>query len=82
MKDGYAERVKQMTRSLEQLQAASERREAVEKKLRVKLEEELAEYRSRSHGRNLDNCDEDLEDMAMKLSEAEEKVCIVKCGFK
>ena len=45
MKDGYAERVKAMTRSLEQLQAASEKREAMEKRLRAKLEEELADYR-------------------------------------
>ena len=34
LKEGYAERVKQMTRSLDQLQKASEKREAMEKKLR------------------------------------------------
>ena len=36
LKEGYAERVKQMTRSLDQLQKASEKREAMEKKLRYK----------------------------------------------
>ncbi len=45
VKESYAERVKQMTKSLEQLQAASEKREAMEKKLRMKLEEELRELR-------------------------------------
>merc|ERR1711953_1511762 len=43
LKEGYADRVKQMTRSLDQLQKASEKREAMEKKLRAKLEEELRE---------------------------------------
>ncbi len=49
VKDTYAERVKQMTKSLEQLQAASEKREAMEKKLRMKLEDELRELREQQH---------------------------------
>ena len=50
LKEGYAERVKQMTRSLDQLQKASEKREAMEKKLRAKLEDELKELRDVQKG--------------------------------
>ena len=86
MKDGYAERVKEMTRSLEQLQAASEKREAMEKKLRAKLEEELADYRSKRRadsggagsasagGAGADSDGEGADELAIKLGEAEEKV--------
>ena len=85
MKDGYAERVKEMTRSLEQLQAASEKREAMEKKLRAKLEEELNDYRSKRRadsgagsaaagGAGADSDGEGADELAIKLGEAEEKV--------
>ncbi|TRY75585.1 hypothetical protein TCAL_13347 [Tigriopus californicus] len=77
VKEGYAERVKQMTRSLEQLQAASEKREAMEKKLRAKLEDELREYREaeRLNERRFTNLgDQDVEDLNIKLSQAEEKI--------
>ena len=87
MKDGYAERVKEMTRSLEQLQAASEKREAMEKKLRAKLEEELNDFRSKRRadngagagsastgGAGADSDGEGADELAMKLGEAEEKV--------
>ena len=91
MKDGYAERVKEMTRSLEQLQAASEKREAMEKKLRAKLEEELNDFRSKRRadngaagagsastgGAGADSDGEGADELAMKLGEAEEKVNII-----
>ena len=90
MKDGYAERVKEMTRSLEQLQAASEKREAMEKKLRAKLEEELGEYRNSRRGRRqrrgggadngaaaADSDGEGADGLALRLGEAEEKASAV-----
>merc|ERR1719367_2585708 len=80
MKEGYAERVKQMTRSLEQLQAASEKREAMEKKLRIKLEDELKELRAQQQGeeqgaqRRFPHSSESLEELRRKFAEAEEKI--------
>ena len=81
LKEGYAERVKQMTRSLDQLQKASEKREAMEKKLRAKLEDELKELREAQKGNivdaNLRPGDISLEELRRKLSESEEKVKII-----
>ena len=76
LKEGYADRVKQMTRSLDQLQKASEKREAMEKKLRAKLEEELRELRedARNGFASVDANQRPTEDLRSKLSEAEEKV--------
>lgn len=77
LKEGYAERVKQMTRSLDQLQKASEKREAMEKKLRAKLEEELKELRDAQKGNLADGhmrTGDSVEDLRRKWSEAEEKV--------
>ena len=77
LKEGYADRVKQMTRSLDQLQKASEKREAMEKKLRAKLEEELRELREDArNGFAADANQRPTEDLRSKLSEAEEKVRI------
>ena len=78
LKEGYADRVKQMTRSLDQLQKASEKREAMEKKLRAKLEEELRELRedARNGFASVDANQRPTEDLRSKLSEAEEKVRI------
>ena len=80
LKEGYAERVKQMTRSLDQLQKASEKREAMEKKLRAKLEDELKELRAAQTG-SLDanlRPGDSIEELRRKLSEAEEKVNLKK----
>ena len=74
LKEGYADRVKQMTRSLDQLQKASEKREAMEKKLRAKLEEELRELREAQNGLLSDGNQRPAEELRCKLSEAEEKV--------
>ena len=75
LKEGYADRVKQMTRSLDQLQKASEKREAMEKKLRAKLEEELRELREiAQNGLLSDGNQRPAEELRSKLSEAEEKV--------
>ena len=76
LKEGYVERVKQMTRSLDQLQKASEKREAMEKKLRAKLEEELKELREAQKGNGDANLrpGDSIEELRRKLSEAEEKV--------
>ena len=79
LKEGYAERVKQMTRSLDQLQKTSEKREAMDKKLRAKLEDELKELRE---ARNVDShlvsnqrmSGDSPEELHRKFSEAEEKV--------
>ena len=60
------------------LQAASEKREGMEKKLRAKLEEELKELRENSKvgdGGRRGSKSEDREDLLRKLSEGEEKVC-------
>jgi len=76
-KEAYAERVKQMTKSLEQLQAASEKREAMEKKLRAKLEDELKELRTAAEaaeGREGREGEEDSDSLIRKLSEYEEKI--------
>jgi len=79
-KEVYVERVKQMTKSLEQLQAASEKREAMEKKLRAKLEEELKELRQEkeSGGNNRVDGDVDVEQLTRKLSACEEKIIRLK----
>merc|ERR1719351_604332 len=69
-----------MTRSLEQLQAASEKREAMEKKLRIKLEDELKELRAQQQGeeqgaqRRFPHSSESLEELRRKSAEAEEKI--------
>jgi len=77
-KEVYVERVKQMTKSLEQLQAASEKREAMEKKLRAKLEEELKELRENTQvgggRRGSKSEDSDRDELLQKISEAEEKI--------
>ncbi|XP_071746570.1 uncharacterized protein [Lepeophtheirus salmonis] len=69
MKEGYADRVKQMTKSLEQLQAASEKRETMEKKLRAKLEEELKTFRIGFQSRlnSGDDCLDDLQTLHHKV---------------
>ena len=58
------------------IQAASEKREAMEKKLRVKLEEELKELRAEQESRDgrEDREGEDVDSLARKLSESEEKM--------
>ena len=67
-----------MTRSLDQLQKASEKREAMEKKLRAKLEDELKELREAQKGNfgdaNMRPGDHSLQELRRKHSEAEEKV--------
>merc|ERR1719507_2288915 len=71
-----------MTRSLEQLQAASEKREAMEKRLRAKLEEELADYRNErvcrrradNGGAGADSEGADADELDIKLGEAEERI--------
>lgn len=56
---------------------ASEKREAMEKKLRAKLEEELREFReSAIHGRQGSGSSENVSDLKRKVNEAEEKVWI------
>ena len=52
---------------------ASEKREAMEKKLRAKLEEELKELRENPDGTEK-RSGGDMEEFRRKLSEAEEKV--------
>ena len=82
MREGYEMRVKQMTRSLEQLQAASEKREAVEKKLRAKLEEELGMYRAKKDQEVLEAggmMDEDeREELIRKMHQMEERIIRVE----
>ena len=75
-KDILVERVKQMTKSLEQLQAASETREASEAGLRAKLEEEVRELRAARDSGALDRTETeaDMEQLADSLSQAEQKV--------
>lgn len=75
-KEVYVERVKQMTKSLEQLQAASEKREAMEKKLRAKLEDELKDLRheKESGTNNRNDKDIDIDQVTRKLSACEEKI--------
>jgi len=75
-KEVYVERVKQMTKSLEQLQAASEKREAMEKKLRAKLEDELKDLRQEKESgiNNRADGDIDIEQVTRKLSACEEKI--------
>jgi len=75
-KEVYVERVKQMTKSLEQLQAASEKREAMEKKLRAKLEDELKDLRQEKESgtNNRNDGDVDIDQVKRKLSAYEEKI--------
>ena len=63
-------------RSLDQLQKASEKREAMEKKLRAKLEDELMELRQAQTGNTDPNLrpGDSIEEFRRKLSDAEEKV--------
>ena len=59
---------------------ASEKREAMEKKLRIKLEDELKELRAQQQGeeqgaqRRFPHGSETLEELRRKFAEAEEKV--------
>ena len=61
---------------------ASEKREAMEKKLRIKLEDELKELRAQQQGeeqgaqRRFPHSSESLEELRRKFAEAEEKVNI------
>ena len=75
-KDILVERVKQMTKSLEQLQAANETREASEAGLRSKLEEEVRQLRAVRDSGALDRTETeaDMEHLAGSLSQAEQKV--------
>eukprot|EP00090_Calanus_glacialis_P023332 TRINITY_DN3598_c0_g1_i1.p1 TRINITY_DN3598_c0_g1~~TRINITY_DN3598_c0_g1_i1.p1 ORF type:complete len:1094 (-),score=184.02 TRINITY_DN3598_c0_g1_i1:874-4155(-) len=75
-KEVYVVRVKEMTKSLEQLQAASEKREAMEKKLRAKLEDELKDFRQEKESgtNNRNDGDIDIEQVTRKLSACEEKI--------
>ena len=67
-------------RSLDQLQKASEKREAMEKKLRAKLEDELMELRQAQTGNSDPNLrpGDSIEEFRRKLSDAEEKVLMTK----
>ena len=62
---------------------ASEKREAMEKKLRIKLEDELKELRAQQQGeeqgaqRRFPQSSETLEELRRKFAEAEERVRIV-----
>ena len=61
------------------MQAASEKREAMEKKLRAKLEDEVKQLREEGGGTNTGNPassiqDQDMEILLRKLSHSEEKV--------
>ena len=68
-KEVYVDRVKSMTKSLEQLQVASEKREGMEKKLRQKLEEELEQLRRE---RDLERKDDiDVQQLARQMAEQE-----------
>ena len=70
-KEVYVDRVKSMTKSLEQLQVASEKREGMEKKLRQKLEEELEQLRRE---RDMERKDDiDVQQLARQM--AEQEVC-------
>lgn len=74
-KEATADRVKQMTKSLEQLQVASEKREAMEKKLRAKLEEEVRELREEGEESSSTTAQHlDRDNIHRKLSQAEEKI--------
>ena len=57
------------------LKAASEKREAMEKKLRAKLEEELKDLRAEKSGGRLGSRDDTgMDELREKFSQAEEKV--------
>lgn len=68
-KEVYVDRVKSMTKSLEQLQVASEKREGMEKKLRQKLEEELEQLRRDRSDERKD--DVDIQQLARQMAEQE-----------
>lgn len=72
-KEVYVDRVKSMTKSLEQLQVASEKREGMEKKLRQKLEEELEQLRRE---RDMERKDDiDVQQLARQMAEQEVSPC-------
>ena len=64
------------------MQKASEKREAMEKKLRAKLEDELMELRQAQTGNTDPNLrpGDSIEEFRRKLSEAEEKVLNLDTG--
>lgn len=68
-KEVYVDRVKSMTKSLEQLQVASEKREGMEKKLRQKLEEEVEQLRRERSDERKD--DVDIQQLARQMAEQE-----------
>ena len=73
-KEVYVDRVKSMTKSLEQLQVASEKREGMEKKLRQKLEEELEQLRRE---RDMERKDDiDVQQLARQMAEQEVSSCL------
>merc|ERR1719350_1516740 len=66
---------REMTKNLEQLQAAGEKRELMEKKLRAKLEEELNESRKGNElMQNVTESNENFDQLRHKLSDYEEKI--------
>merc|ERR1719209_2695278 len=69
-KEVYVDRVKSMTKSLEQLQVASEKREGMEKKLRQKLEEELEQLRREREGERMEE-GVDIQQLARQMAEQE-----------
>ena len=72
-KEVYVDRVKSMTKSLEQLQVASEKREGMEKKLRQKLEEEVDQLRKE---RDMERKDDiDVQQLARQMAEQEVSAC-------
>ncbi|OQR73876.1 angiomotin-like, partial [Tropilaelaps mercedesae] len=68
-KEFYVERVHELQRALQQMQAASERRLEMEKRMRTELEKDV-----QSLGRNLANSGGDAEDLRKTIREYEEKV--------
>merc|ERR1719445_618105 len=67
---------REMNKNLEQLQAASEKRELMEKKLRAKLETELQQLRQGNEMTHNDNADnhENYEQLRAQMNNFEEKV--------
>ncbi|XP_022657290.1 angiomotin-like protein 1 isoform X1 [Varroa destructor] len=68
-KEFYVERVHELQRALQQMQAASERRLEMEKRMRTELEKDV-----QSLGRNLANSGGDVEDLRKTIRDYEEKV--------
>lgn len=78
-KEVYVDRVKSMTKSLEQLQMASEKREGMEKKLRQKLEEELEQLRREREGeQRMEGVD--IQQIARQMAEQEVFHLILNCS--